>query len=244
MKASLTSALFLLCSAAVFAASEGLLVHCTFDEGTLQEFRCEPGATLKPRSAGSDLTTAALVGGVHGKALELKAGNKVKYVFSEPVAAALQELRPPFTIALWMKKSAELPKHDIFLATSTVSGEPDGFEFLWNWRRAVLRWGKDTDCQVSSPTGLLYFNKWHHVAVTHDGRTVTVYVDTLPAAQKSDNGSFKPVPAAKRRKFLPTVGQYPSTFNAYGHVGVIDDLYVFTRALLPEEITAIAIGKK
>ena len=72
MKTTLTSALVLLCSAAAFAAPEGLLVHCSFDEGTLEEFRCEPEGSLKPRLAKSDLATVALVDGVHGKALELK----------------------------------------------------------------------------------------------------------------------------------------------------------------------------
>ena len=244
MKTTLTSALVLLCTTAAFAVPEGLLVHCSFDEGTLQEFRCEPEGSLKPRTAKSDLETVALVDGVHGKALELKEGSKVKYVFSKPVAAALQELRPPFTIALWMKKSAEMPKHDIWFATFAAQKQPGGFEFFWNWKRAQLRWGDDKTDVLKTPTGLLYLNKFHHVAVVHDGKQITIYIDTLPAAQMSDNGNFKAVPEAKRKQHLPTVGQYSTPFNAYGHVGVIDDFYAFTRALSPEEITALAVGKK
>ena len=223
------------------AADEQLLFHCSFDEGDLSGFSCKPDEVLKPRSPKDDLSTVVLVEGVHGKGLELKAGNKVKFVTGKP--EQLQGLMPPFTIALWMKKTAEEPKHGIWLATISDQKEQGGFELFWHWSRAMFRWGKGDDEKISSPTGLLYLNKWHHIAVTHDGKTITLYVDAIAAAQKDDNGTFRPLPQAKHRKYRPTVGQYPSSFSAYQHVGILDDIYVFGKALNAEEITRLATGQ-
>ena len=220
------------------AADEQLLFHCSFDEGDLGSFTCKPDDVLKPRSPKDDLSKAALVDGVHGKGLELKAGNKAKFVLGKP--ECLQTLVPPFTIALWMKKTAEEPKHGIWLATISDQKEAGGFELFWFWRRAMFRWGKGDDATIGSPTGVLFLNKWHHIAVTHDGKTITLYIDAIAVAQKEDNGIFKPLPQAKYKKFRPTVGQYPSGFVAYAHVGMIDDIYVFAKALNAEEITKLA----
>ena len=230
--------LCLLLMALCLAADEQLLFHCSFDEGDLSGFTCKPDDVLKPRSPKDDLSTVALVDGVHGKCLELKAGNKVKFVTGKP--ECLQGLTPPFTIALWMKKTAEEPKHGIWLATISDQKEPGGFELFWHWRRALFRWGKGED--ISSPTGVLFLNKWHHIAVTHDGKTITMYVDAIAVAQKEDNGTFKPLPQAKYKKYRPTVGQYPSGFRAYAHIGMLDDIYVFAKALNAEEITKLATG--
>ena len=242
MKMNLTFSMVLLGALTATAAPTGLLLHCSFDDGSPTEFRCAPLATLKPRLSGSDLSTVALTDGVHGKALELKEGSTVKYVFDKPTATALQELQPPFTIALWMKKTAEQPKHGIWLATAVDQTEPGGFELFWGWKRAYFRWGKGDGNTLVSPVGLLFLNKFHHIAVVHDGKTITLYVDARPVAQKNDNGNFRPVPMEKRKRYLPTVGQYPARFNAYAHAGVIDDLYIFTRALTAEEIASLGIG--
>lgn len=223
------------------AAEDGqLLFHCSFDEGDLSEFICRPGNVLGPRIKGEP-SKVALVEGVHGRGLELQAGCKVKYITGKP--DALLGLTPPFTIALWMKKTAEEPKHDIFLATISDQKEQGGFELFWHWSRAMFRWGKSDDEKIISPSGLLYLNKWHHIAVTHDGKTITLYVDAIAVAQKDDNGTFKPLPQAKHRKYRPTVGQYPTNFNAYQHVGIIDEIYVFGKALNAEEITGLATGQ-
>ncbi len=217
-----------------------LLFHCSFDEGDLTSFTCQPGDVLKPRLKGEP-AKVALVEGVHGKALELKEGCKVKYVPGKP--DALLGLTPPFTIALWMKKTAEAPKHDIFLATISDQKEQGGFELFWHWKRAMFRWGKNDNENLISPAGLLYLNKWHHIAVTHDGKTIIMYVDAIAVAQKEDNGTFKPLPQAKYKKYRATIGHYPTNFNAYQHVGMLDDIYVFSKALNAEEITRLAAAQ-
>ena len=224
------------------AKDRRLLFHCSFDEGDLNGFACSPGDMLKPRTGKADPSQVALVAAVHGKGLELKENCKTKYVVGNP--GALQGLKPPFTIALWMKKTAEAPKHGIWLATISDQKEPGGFELCWFWRRAVFRWGKGEDEKISSPAGLLFLDKRHHIAIVHDGTTITLYVDAIAVAQKKDNGTCSPLPQAKHRKFRPTVGNYPSNFNAYQHVGMLDDIYVFATAMNAEEITSLAIGQR
>jgi len=220
------------------AMDEQLIFHCSFDEGNLNGFICEPNEVLKPRTQG-ELPNVAWVEAVHGKGLELKPGCKVKYVTGK--ADALQGLEPPFTIALWMKKTDLLPKHDIFLATISDQSTTGGFELFWHWGRVMFRWGKNEDEKLSSPSGVLYLNKWHHIAVTHDGKSISLYVDAIAVAQTPDNGKFMPLPQEKRKKYRPTVGQYPSSFNAYQHVGILDDIYVFGKALDAVEITRLAM---
>ena len=233
--------LFLLCVIVQTALAESsILMHCSFDDGDLSGFNCVPTGKLAPRKGkgAPDTSKIAVVEGVHGKALELKEGNKVKYVFSD--VSSLQELKPPFTIALWMKKYRELPKRGIWLATSSDQPKPGGFEFFWNWRRVTFRWAKKLE--VASPTSILHFNKWHHVAVTHDTRNITLYIDAIPVAQKQDDGTFAPLPQEMRKKYLPTVGQYPTPFSAYPHVGLIDEIYVLTKALDANELASLAMG--
>ena len=221
-------------------ADSSILMHCSFDDGDISGFNCVPTGTIAPRKAKGPIDTSkvAVVEGVHGNALELKEGNKVKFVFSE--ASSLQELKPPFTIALWMKKFGELPKRGIWLATSSDQVKPGGFEFFWNWRRVAFRWAKKLE--VASPTSILHYNKWHHVAVTHDGTNITLYIDAIQVAQKQDDGSFAPLPQELRKKFLPTVGQYPTPFSAYPHVGLIDEIYVLKKAIGASELASLAMG--
>ncbi len=80
-----------------------------------------------------------------------------------------------------------------------------------------------TGITVSSPTGLISVNTWHHIAMTHRAGTITLYVDGIEVASAAVSGT----PQSSAGTQL-TVGAYNSGYYA-GH---IDELRVtYGRAL-------------
>lgn len=222
----------------LFGKDSDLLLHISFDnDDTVEEMKSNlENCSLTARARGElDYSKAELVPGIHGQALHLKAGNLLHYHLP---ARTLTDLQPPFTIALWAKKTERLPEHGILCATA-ADAKDFGFELSWFWRRAIFRWGKK-NATVSSEGASLLINHWYHIAVTHDGKTVTLYIDAIPQAEKEVEVPMNPTKPGYRF----TVGQFPTAFDAYPHVGMIDDIFVLSRALDKNEIADLATNSK
>ncbi len=225
------------------AQEKDLIAHFTFDNDTPPALKSTDGKyVFKSRNQKNpDFSSVEFVKGVHGKALYLKEGNLIHYCLPQGV---LTDFKPPFTIALWVKRTAVHPKHRHGVLCGTCADSTSfGFEFSWFSRMAMLRWGDGKENSVSTPEGSLTLNKWHHLAVTHDGKVVTIYVDTIPLAVRNVQTPFVAVPENKKFANRFTLGQYPTNFSAYAHIGMLDDLFLFSRALTQEEIASLATSQ-
>lgn len=72
---------------------------------------------------------------------------------------------------------------------------------------------------------------WHHVAVTHDGKKMTVYLDMKKVGERDTNAS----PPAENGSFL--MGKYLG--GGYFYRGLLDEVAAFTVALKEEELKSI-----
>ncbi len=223
----------------------GMIVHFTFDNDTPSELKSTDGKySFKPREGvKADLSTVEFSEGVHGKALHLKNGNVIHYCLPP---GTLTDFKPPFTIALWIKRTTAKAKHNHGIFCGTCADPKDfGFEFSWFHRRLLLHWGNGRKLYtVASADHSLAVNKWHHVAAAHDGKAVTLYVDAVPIIREEVGIPFIEVPKNKKSANRFTLGNYPTTFHAYPHIGLIDDFFLFSRALSREEIVSLADGIK
>ena len=238
--------IFLLCIPRSPALDEnGLIAHFTFDEDTLSELKSTvENHIFSPREGvRANLSKVEFSRGVHGKSIHLKNGNTVHYCLPP---GTLTDFKPPFTIAAWIKRTTVKTKnnHGVFCGTC-ADPKAFGFEFSWFWFSLRLSWGNNgKNYSVSSPPRSLFVNKWHHVAAVHDGKTVRLYIDGMPVAEKSIDAGFADIPGNRKNANRFTLGQYPTNFCAYPHVGLMDDLFLFSRALSREEIITMAEGIK
>jgi Concanavalin A-like lectin/glucanases superfamily len=97
--------------------------------------------------------------------------------------------------------------------------------------------------------------QWHHVAATHDGKTMRLFLDGKEAASKPAAGTIEPaqrdlVIGLNSDKLRPTsmIRDWATWPTIFGIDGLIDEVAVHDRALAPAEIAAcrnrIQLGAK
>lgn len=213
----------------LFGADDALLAHWSFDNDTVKGLKSSVGNYVLTSRKKADFSTVRFVRGIRGNAIEFLPGNKVHYVLPPK---QLTDIKPPFTFACWLKKTEEEPKRAIICATASDPFD-FGFEFAWMYRMGAFRRG---DRAHSIMKGVMNIGKWHHLAVTHDGKELKLYIDTQLIETKDAAGiEFPPVPE-KESSFRFTLGQYPTNWDAYAFTGMLDDLFIYGRALSAEEI--------
>lgn len=209
----------------------GQIAYYSFDQDTKD--------CLKDSVSGLNITkqkkpAADFKPGISGKALELQKNSKGQYICKNP---KLTKLAPPFTISVWIKLDNEKTKYCIIVATGSDYA-PKGFELSWGWRYLFFRMGcgpgkrafdlKSTDPIISSKA-------WTNVAVSCDKKNAAMYINGKLVAKKSLPPEANFVPADGIGTTF-TIGHFPSPFEAYKFVGLIDELRIFNRALSKEEI--------
>jgi len=108
--------------------------------------------------------------------------------------------------------------------------------------KAGIRWRSELKCITrleqtkAKPVGV---GKWHHIAISHQPKGQTLYVDGQIAAQ-SDVG-----PRMTQFGYDPplVVGAWIGDGNLWSNAAV-DDLAIWNEVLLPEQIAALAAGKQ
>ena len=86
--------------------------------------------------------------------------------------------------------------------------------------------------QVISPANVLTNGVFQHVAATYDGSVMRIYVNGVEMASNSVSGTIDPVSA-------PLVIGRNVVVPSFAYQGLIDELRLFNRALLPTEIQSI-----
>jgi hypothetical protein len=97
--------------------------------------------------------------------------------------------------------------------------------------------GKENLFGVSAATARLELNRWHHLALTYEGKTARVYVDGKPDGERAIGRKR----VAGKGPFA--IGRRPDGFARVAFSGLIDGVRLYRRALAPNEIQAHAAGK-
>ena len=93
--------------------------------------------------------------------------------------------------------------------------------------------GKKGCRSLFSSRGLIQTHKWHHLAMTYDGKNMRLYLDGKPAGTLSVNKPRKP-----GRSPL-CIGGRQDGYSPVAFQGKIDEVYLFQRSLSSHEIQAL-----
>lgn len=244
MKKSYLHAALLLSSFLVFPAAKGdgktavpsgQMAYYSFDSDKKECLKdAVSSLNIVPRKT---LPSSDFKPGVSGNALELQADSKGQYICRD---LRLTKLVPPFTISVWIKRYDNEIKNSIIVATASDQS-PEGFELVWSWRYLVFRMGKGAGKKpfvIKSAGPVLPVNSWINVAVSCDKKSASLYINGEKIAEGvlPEGESFVPANGIGTRF---TIGHYPTPLEAYKHVGLIDELRIFNRALTAEEIAEV-----
>jgi len=94
--------------------------------------------------------------------------------------------------------------------------------------------GKENCFGVTDAGAPLELNRWHHLALTFDGRDLTVFADGIATASKSVNRKRSP----GSKPFA--IGRRPDGFATSQFVGLVDEVRLYSRALSNVELKAMA----
>lgn len=136
----------------------------------------------------------------------------------------------PMSIALWLRQAT-------FRAIYHVLGKRTGCTVPIHYQMA--RDGSSRGISFGGSSGAvtagedLPLNEWTHVAVTFDGSTMRIYLN----GEERDNASRSFTSPNAQDFLLGTSGTCPSSQS---FPGLVDELYVFNRALSPEEVQDLA----
>jgi RNA polymerase sigma factor (sigma-70 family) len=183
---------------------------------------------LRGRSA-----AAAFTQGRHGGALDL-AGKGWLECPQMPTST----VRPaPLTVAAWVKLHSLQP-HNVALATRQIGKHHEDYFFI-GFKGDQLRVGGNTwQTVVVQPTALPV-ERWFHVAFTHGDNLLRLYVNGREVAQArtvhADRGLVTSGLTIGAGQFSPSAYKVRQKLD-----GVVDELRLYERALLPSEIAALA----
>jgi hypothetical protein len=94
--------------------------------------------------------------------------------------------------------------------------------------------GRENCFDAFSTSAPLALNRWHHLAMTYDGRDLKVYVDGVVVASKTVNKKRTP----GNKSFV--IGQRQDGFGNSQFVGLIDEVRLYARALSEAELKAMS----
>src|SRR5579864_3617227 len=207
------------------------LVSCFPENGSLLD---AVGVNSPSSSAGT-----AFAPGHLGQALAFSSGGYVDI----PDSVSLDSQQ--FTISAWVRAdgaSAFPDEWGSMILGKLTSGTTASVALGWSsFNNANQFWAlvgdrsSNTIVSASFPAGTL-----HHVAVTYDGLTESLYVDGSLQALK-----FLNTPVAYDPTFPWTVGNNPPQFRPTANRwwnGIIDDVQMYNRALSATEVNSVFVG--
>ena len=114
----------------------------------------------------------------------------------------------------------------VFINSGTKSAEnwlsaPFGYQTSGN----TMIWSKGSGAYNDTIGGKMTVDTWHHVAVTQNGSTATLYIDGVKAASGTASNTI----SADTETYLG-VNFWDTPFN-----GLIDDLYIYNGTTLTDE---------
>jgi Concanavalin A-like lectin/glucanases superfamily len=215
------------------AADLPIIAHWSFDKDQGATVLLDSSANklnvpLVPVKAGEKIKT---VKGVIGQALELT--GKEKAVFS--ITNKKLNLKVPFSIACWVKIKNKQQSNNSIFVNAWDSGKK-GYRMHASWRMVYYRWGNGKKMHsTSTKYGSILRDKWYHLTVTNDGKAIKMYINgSLAKSLTGDN--LQPVANTGRCG----IGNYFGS-KAHRFIGLMDELYIFGKALTEDEVFDLAI---
>jgi hypothetical protein len=216
-----TSAWFTKTDGPVNMGSSGLVAHWKFDEGTGTSAADSSGNGNTAKLINGPLWTAGKI----GKALQFDGtDDNVTVAHSNSL-----DLSKSFTLTAWVNPSSTftdfrsiLVKNYKYYLYASVAGYCGNGSPLGGFEGA-------TDNMVCQPFQLAT-NTWTHLALTHNGSTLTLYKDAVPVASSDASGAPSPTSG--------TLQIGGSQFGEY-FKGLIDEVRVYNKALSDQEVHTI-----
>jgi hypothetical protein len=143
------------------------------------------------------------------------------------------------TLAAWVKNSS-FPSgvNQRFISKANGATEDSTYWMLGltnngqNRLRFRLRAGGETTTLIAA-TGTLQLNVWYHAAATYDGTTMRLYLNGTEVGSVAKSGSL-----SRGSDVAVNIGRSPEGSNYLR--GAIDDVRIYSSALTPAEVTALA----
>jgi hypothetical protein len=135
----------------------------------------------------------------------------------------------PKTIALWFRNRSTSGLTDIVTMYNSKEVLNFGAQVGFSGNRlAFWRFGQNN----AELTSAAVDDNWHHAAYTFEGSTHTLYLDGKPAAPALNGAVVSGTLDTVR------IGTYDAKIEMFA--GQINDLRIYTRALTPAEVAAVA----
>lgn len=209
------------------AVEEGLRMHYTFDAA---------GETLLQDHSGNDRhgtsTGEAKCSEDGHPGGSLDCDGRWSFLALQPAG---QLLASNLTMAAWVMSRAQQYAPVLEFSMNNYQYGPH----LWvttEGRVYMNFWGRPgNDRTVTTPPGVVKQDEWVHVACVYDGRRGIVYIN----GEESGDQTFETLTLELSYPFYVGARQGWSGGNTVFD-GLVDDVRVYTRALQPEEIRALA----
>lgn len=205
-----------------------IVAHWTFDadktDGTKVEDSGPHGyhGTIHNKNA----TTPAPAPGIHGDGLNFPSGHQSWVEIDSRL-----NLQPPFTIAAWVRLSAR--RASMELVGQKAHTMKEGFRINFSTRQFFFEYSDGAEnVIVRYDPHQTNMDQWAFVAVTHNGKEISLYVDgeeVQRAAARRTQWSRKPL----------LLGNYVNQKNEYNFLGTMDEVIILDRALTGAEITKL-----
>lgn len=183
---------------------------------------CDPSVATVPPNVAFTRKGGRYAAGKIGQAVSFDGNSYTELEASLPLGNA------PRTMAFWVRNERGPVKHIVQVVTQTVRWEKAKafgiIEAGGNWRFHDMNGGLDSSVKID--------REWHHLAITHDGKTICFFLDGKKVAEADRN-----LETESRKLRIGGLGSPENNF-----VGLIDELYVFDVPLTENQIRQLMNG--
>lgn len=225
----------------------GLIQHFTFDKDSVStrggdaEIADKSGVG-SPGVAFTGRGGVRFVKGLRGDAVEFPKGRgDLAIRFSD---RHLPEGGKPRTVAMWINAGPQPISHGVYFRY----GRPEpttAFTLITYQKDQALplsssiflsQHGSDAPATMVVGRTVVIDSKWHHVAVSYDGRVASLFID----GQLEDRKSLAKTTALTGEAMIGNYFPEPA-LGPHGYTGLIDEFQLYDRVLTDEEIGQLAM---